>query len=494
MGLASALAKGINGYTRGLQMKDEKERREKEDAWTQEERQHIRDARQRDAAMRAGLADAMKPAQVDAGQVVTDSAGSNAFTKDADAAAVMQDMAETKSGGAGLSAATRVNQSAYTDPTQAKAAADEYNSTGATLGRASAAVMPFDPAKGLQLRTGADQAQEAERVKRERIKTEGVVETVRSMRTGDPTAVKQAFNAGGEYKIDGDLTVKKEKRKAPWGEDVDTFTYTGTVVDAQGNKHPITRNSLDMMIQSIPFKDLFNTEAEAGQTRAKHGMTLAEIKARGSEDRQTAVVKERTTTSNNNPTREERLRYTTLFSEAGKRMSEAQQALNKLQSDPAFMVFANKPGSPQAMQLQGLQDSIKAYAEERTMYQGMLGNAVSAPAGGMGLSNAAPGNPNASERGLREKTSGGMGADPKAIQREIDASTLNLSQVSDPTERKMLEDHISNMQRQLTAIGGGQGKSAPSGGIVSVATKAERDALPKGTQYRDPKGHVYTKN
>ena len=270
-GLASALAKGINGYTRGTMLKDEKERQAKEDAWRESERQAITDERKRNADMRQGLADAMRPAQVDTGYQVTDDAGSNAFTKDADAAAVMQDMAGTVNTGAGLAQATRVNQTAYTDPAQAKQATDAYNADGATLRRASAAVMPHDPARGMQLRTGADQADELDIKRRERIKTEGVVQTVQAMRSGDPQAVKQAFNAGGEFKIDGDLTVKKEKRKAPWGE-VDTFTYTGTVIDAQGNKHPITRNSLDMTIQALPFKDLFKVESDAGLARGKHEM------------------------------------------------------------------------------------------------------------------------------------------------------------------------------------------------------------------------------
>lgn len=455
MGLASALAKGINGYTRGIQMKDEKERQAKEDAWRDGERQAVIDERKRSADMRQGLADAIRPAQVDTGYQVTDNAGSNAFTKDADAAAVMQDMAGTVNDGAGLSGATRVNQTSYTDPAKAQQATEAYNAEGATLRRASAAVMPHDPAKGLQLQTGATQSEEQDRQRRERIKSEGVVQTVRAMRTGDPQAVKQAFNAGGEFKIDGDMTVKKEKRKAPWGEEVDTFTYAGTVVDAQGNKHPITRNSLDMMTQALSFKDLFDTESESGLARGKHQMSLAEIKARGDQERQTEGVKVRSTSAANTPTREERLRYTSLFSEAGKRMSEAQQALTKLQGDPAFMVFASKPGSPQAQQLQGLNDAIKGYAEERSTYQGLL--AQSQTPSGVGLSNAAPGSANASEAGLRPKASGDMGAAPGSRDREITQARADLEKTTDQSSRKLLQDHIAQMETQNGKYGAGPG-------------------------------------
>lgn len=450
-GLASALAKGINGYTRGTQMKEEKERREKDDAWRESERQAILDERKRNADMRQGLADAMRPAQVDAGYQVTDDAGSNAFTKDADAAAVMQDMAGTANTGAGLAQATRVNQMAYTDPAQAKQATDAYNAEGATLRRASAAVMPFDPARGMQMQTSAGQADELDRQRRERIKSEGVVQTVRAMRTGDPQAVKQAFNAGGEFKIDGDLTVKKEKRKAPWGEEVDTYTYTGTVVDAQGNKHTVSRNSLDETISALPFKDLYETESKAGLARGSHQMTLAQIAARGEQDRKTEGVKTRTTSAANNVTREERLRYTSLFSDAGKRMSEAQQALTKLQSDPAFMVFANKPGSPQAQQLQTLNDAIKSYADERRTYQALL--AQSQAPQGEGLSNAPPGPVNAPESGLRTKTAGDMGAAPGARDREITQARADLEKTADPTARKLLQDYITQMETQNARYG-----------------------------------------
>jgi len=450
-GLASALAKGINGYTRGTMLKDEKERQAKEDAWRESERQAITDERRRNADMRQGLADAIRPAQVDTGYQVTDDAGSNAFTKDADAAVVMQDMAGTVNTGAGLAQATRVNQMAYTDPSKAKQATDAYNAEGATLRRASAAVMPYDPARGIQLQTSAGQADELDRQRRERIKTEGVVQTVRAMRTGDPQAVKQAFNAGGEYKIDGDLTVKKEKRKAPWGEEVDTFTYTGTVVDAQGNKYTVSRNSLDETINALPFKDLYETESKAGLERGKHEMSLAEIKARGEEDRKTEGAKVRATGAANNLNREERLRYTSLFNEAGRRMSEARQALSKLQGDDVFMLSANKPGTAQAQQLQNLNDAIKSYAEERSTYQKLL--AQSQLPEEAGLSNAAPGPASAPESSLRPKASGDMGAAPGARDREIAQAKADLQRTTDPAARRLLQDHIAQMEAQNARYG-----------------------------------------
>jgi hypothetical protein len=68
--------------------------------------------------------------------------------------------------------------------------------------------------------------------------------------------------------------------------------------------------------------------------------------------------------------REERMRYTTLLSEASRRMTEDQKALAALQKDPMYSMA--KPGSPQQIELQGLRDSIAALTEERKTYQGML--------------------------------------------------------------------------------------------------------------------------
>jgi len=93
----------------------------------QDERQRERDFREANVA-------ALSTGKTDTGQVVTDAAGSNAYTKDADAAAVLQDMAQTANGGAQVAPATRVltgmqgatqrgtipGQQVFTDPAKAQ--------------------------------------------------------------------------------------------------------------------------------------------------------------------------------------------------------------------------------------------------------------------------------------------------------------------------------------------------------------------------------------
>jgi hypothetical protein len=58
----------------------------------------------------------------------------------------------------------------------------------------------------------------------------------------------------------------------------------------------------------------------------------------------------------------------------------------------------------------------------------------------------------ASEAGLRTQVVGGMGADPQAIQREIQQTRASLVNVKDPASRAQLEAHIANMERQAANL------------------------------------------
>lgn len=68
--------------------------------------------------------------------------------------------------------------------------------------------------------------------------------------------------------------------------------------------------------------------------------------------------------------REERLRYTSLFNESGRRMSDIQKSINTLRRDPMYSMA--KPGSPQKQELDDLQAQLKTYQEERSLYGRLL--------------------------------------------------------------------------------------------------------------------------
>ena len=66
----------------------------------------------------------------------------------------------------------------------------------------------------------------------------------------------------------------------------------------------------------------------------------------------------------------------------------------------------------------------------------------------------APGKLSASELSLRPKLIGDMGADPKAILREIAATTSDLQKVTDPDSKAQLQSHLDDMQRQYANLSG----------------------------------------
>lgn len=75
-------------------------------------------------------------------------------------------------------------------------------------------------------------------------------------------------------------------------------------------------------------------------------------------------------------TREERIRYTSLFSEAGRRMADVQKTINTLRSNPIYSMAA--PGSKEAQELQELKDQMADYKKERDTYGALLSGSQTA--------------------------------------------------------------------------------------------------------------------
>ena len=479
-------------------------------AWKREQRQAERTRMQQDAEMRTSLASAARPAQIDTGYQVTDAAGSNAFTKDADAAAMMGDMVADQR--PSLARATRVQETAYRDPRQAQAAQAQYNSAPATLDRMGLAAMPYDPAKGLGLQGQAATARKAMTEEQKKMQAEiddRFNSEIASIAMSGPKWWEAAADA---LTKSGAPAFKGMKGKAELSEDGKTVTFKAILPDGTEKTASTFEASekgaqdwaqssarLDSKTKLSWLADRAKQLREEDKAKEKSGLTLAEIQARGDEDRKTIDYKRKNgDTGKESVGREERLRYTSLFQDAGRRQAEAQKSYNTLIKERAY---ANaKPDSPQAQELESLRDAIKQYGDERKTYQSMLAEGASKsaenPAGRVGL-----GATNSSERGMAEQTKGGMGADAASIRREIAAAQADIARAPDAESKRMLADHVANMERQLAGISGqSQGLSAmrqparqAAGQPVKVATKAERDALPAGTQYIDPNGQVFVK-
>ena len=92
----------------------------------------------------------------------------------------------------------------------------------------------------------------------------------------------------------------------------------------------------------------FNRQQAALDAREK----LAEIKAQGG----------------GNVSREERMRYTSLLGDAGRRLGEAEKALSTLQKD----MFSKNPDAQRTQELDDLRATVKTYREEHKLYQSLL--------------------------------------------------------------------------------------------------------------------------
>lgn len=285
-----------------------------------------------------------------------------------------------------------------------------------------------------------------------------------------------------------------------------------TVTPETRYQHMITEGKTDatqaLKMQELKLKERELNEAKIPTAEAKVALAdvraqLADLKGAGASDK---------------VSREERLRYTTLFSDSGRRMNEAQKAIGTLQRDIVFMSKANKPGSPEAQELAGMRENLASLGEERKTYQSLLagsqgGNAAPAPPAPAVAAPAAAATPGLgqydtppSQRGPNSKIapaqqaasdagrSGILGTELTKAQAQFDAAT-------DPVEKQRIGADIAGIQRELgrqpraSLAPPAASAAAPAAtGPVQVASKAERDKLPKGTKYRAPNGDVYIKN
>jgi hypothetical protein len=131
------------------------------------------------------------------------------------------------------------------------------------------------------------------------------------------------------------------------------------------------------------------TAIEREEMRSARAMEAEDRKDARQEARLQAAeaAAERRRANGGDVSREERLRYTSLFQDAGRRLSEAQKSLNTLRKEPAYKIA--EKGSTQAQELEDLKTTIRSYEEERRLYQGLLGSSQ-APAGRADPETAAP--------------------------------------------------------------------------------------------------------
>ena len=438
----------------GKNVADARRDREEDRAWREEQRAAERDRLAREKQARVSLADAVAPRTAIEGTAVDTPAGMTLYKDPEQAQAAQQEAQieqEMRDGPTlaqarpayGVTGTSLGNQITTQRPDVAA-----LNSPDARMSRVVDATMATDPAKAISLQSAAlgiknteEQMEDRRRTRAAAVKREGLEGTFRALRTRDPQAVFDAFNAQGDAKLVAPPElVGTKKFKTPWGE-VDDDVWSAKVVGPDGKERSVQMSTMQVGQQLASVSDLLKQEGEAGKIGLQHrndldkdkvklgnditlegvrtSNTMKEIGARGGQERATLDHRRATGADKSPLGREERLRYTTLFQDAGRRMAEAQKALSTLQKNPLYSIA--KPGTAQHTELQGLRDTIRQYGDERSMYQSLLAESQTAPA-----------------------SKGGGGAQK-------------------------------------------DGKPA------TVSSKAERDALPKGARYIGPDGQTYIK-
>jgi hypothetical protein len=110
-------------------------------------------------------------------------------------------------------------------------------------------------------------------------------------------------------------------------------------------------------------------EAQNARTQALYDSAMARVEA--------MEARAKAASGSGNIGREERLRYTTLFTDAGRRLAETRKTLSTLQKSALFSMNSQQEGTSEYVQKKELEEAIKNYQEERSMWQGLLSGAPS---------------------------------------------------------------------------------------------------------------------
>lgn len=363
---------------------EELQARREDRAAQQEERARVKNDR-------LALANAARPATVEAG------AGGALRPESMDNRDVgLAENASLPNGG--LSEAPyRAAGKTFTDGAQAQAAADTYNAPEARRGRQAAALdaagrpteaLSLENAAATQKRTAFTFTKEQEERARQ-LKDEGALDAAKALRTGDAAGMAEAFNRNGKFKIDGVPEITPETREVPGIGTVKSYNAKVRIIGPDGQVQEKVFNSHDLSTQLMPYDKLLEMQRKGSDSDSKHQNRLDQLDLAGKKlelqgelgAAKLEAARARNAGNGGAATKEERLRYTSLFSEAGRRMGEAQKALGALQKDILFMSQAAKPGSPQAQELADLRASLGSYKEERDLYSGLLaGSQTKVPA------------------------------------------------------------------------------------------------------------------
>lgn len=147
----------------------------------------------------------------------------------------------------------------------------------------------------------------------------------------------------------------------------DPKTRTKAAV-ATGDIDPKTMATLDQKGEALTYKLAYEREREDGRDRRADARLSAQ--ERMAHDRNEALLERMRNGEDVRVQAETRKQWTTLFSDAGRRLAETRKALTTLQKSPAYSMA--EPGSSQARELDDLRADMKQHTEDRQKYGELL--------------------------------------------------------------------------------------------------------------------------
>jgi hypothetical protein len=244
------------GYFQGKDNQDKKARQAKQDQREQEEHQSRMSEQRKKQAGDAAIAQAARPMVAAAGGM------SRPDTMD-DRDVGLPENAALPNGGLAATATA--------------------NTPEAVAGRQVAALQGIDPERAHRLESNTLNLENARAERTRRLKEEGLFDAMRAFRSGDVAGMKDAFNKGGQFKIDGDVTMTPEERDIPGIGKVTTYNATFNTLGPDGKPVSRTFNSHDLSMQLMPYEkalDVLNKGKKTVQEGQKAAADADESQAR----------------------------------------------------------------------------------------------------------------------------------------------------------------------------------------------------------------------
>jgi hypothetical protein len=517
---ASFLSGVLVGTDRGLQRNREQERQDKIDAREQERY----DAEKRDRDQRyadsIALRNAASPVEVSNGATVTGISSAPTTYDNADVAS--SDVRQARmlnTGGSPMqegqdpsqfslsspvssTLASVVNGKAYSNPGDATAAAASLNTPEAMAGRVATALQKQGkPAEALQFQQQAQKYADTQwdRELRDAMTKghQGLADFMTRSQGGVFAGKKVAAVPSPDGKTVTYNVVNEDGSMTPTPytlpndqNGVITAAYQLSKIDPETRyRHMVEQ---DKLTHRQDAKDRELTLRERELTEFKGPLAEARLSAaQATKDAADAKAASADKKAQDKTDSEDRKRWTTLLDESGRRLTDSNKALRALQRDPVFMARANKQGSAESVELQGLRDDVKRYDQDRSTYQELLSR------GGGGGNNSAP-----TERTVPPATQAARDADRVPILQAELVKAQQAAASSDPAAAERGRQDVASLQKELQRVGKGTpaSKAGASGAPgssranpVAVSDRAGRDKLPKGAYYKAPNGEVYIK-